>query len=133
MPATRKSPAKPSARPRGTQTARARHQKTDRAIDRITKSLDAAQKDLSAIGGGLGTGAGELRKDVSKRLRDARRDVTKMSKTVRRDLERLQKDLSAGSKAKASSKAKPARARPKATRAKARAKARPARARRKSA
>jgi hypothetical protein len=134
MPTTKKSPAKPSARPRATAAARVRFEKNNRAIGRIVKSLDAAQKDLAAVGGSLGTGAGDLRKDVARMLRDARRDVTKMSKTVSRDLERLRKDVSSASKAKPSkakpSKAKARRARP----AKARAKSSvAARSRRKAA
>jgi hypothetical protein len=112
MPSTTKSPARSSVRPRATKTARARLEKNDRAIGRVAKSLEAAQKDLTAIGGSLETGASDLSKDVVKLLRDARRDVTKMSKTVRRDLEHLQKDLSAASRAKAR------RARPGPSRAK---------------
>jgi ABC-type transporter Mla subunit MlaD len=112
MPPAKKSPARPTARPKASATTRARHEKNHRAISRIAKSLDTAQKDLAAIGGNLGTGAVDLRKDVAKRLRDASRDVTKLSNTVRRDLERLQKDLSAASKAK------PRRARPATSRAK---------------
>jgi ABC-type transporter Mla subunit MlaD len=112
MPSTKKSPSKPPVRPRATQSARALFEKNDRAIDRITKSLEASQKDLAAIGGSLGTGASDLRKDVARLLRDARRDLTKMRNTVRRDVERLQKDVSAASKAK------PRRAQPKSSRAK---------------
>ncbi|MGA2321615.1 MAG: hypothetical protein ABSG95_12875 [Solirubrobacteraceae bacterium] len=113
MPPAKKPTAQPS---RAIKAARARIEKNERAIGRIAKSLDAAQKDLSAIGGSLGTGASDLRKDVAKLLRDARRDVTKMSKAVGRDLERLQKDLSAPPKARA--KAKPARPRSASARAK---------------
>jgi ABC-type transporter Mla subunit MlaD len=76
-------------------------EKSHRAIGRISKSLEAAQKDLTAIGTSVGTGASDLRKDVAKLLRDTRREVTKMSKTVRRDLDRLQKDVSTASKPKA--------------------------------
>jgi hypothetical protein len=126
MPSTKKSPAKKTVRPRPTQAARARFEKNDRAIGRVTKSLEAAQKDLAAIGGTVGTGAGDLRKDVAKLLRDANRHVTKMSKTVRRDLERLQKDVTAASKAK------PRRARTGTSRAKPRTRTAP-RTRRKSA
>jgi hypothetical protein len=107
MPSTRKPPA----RPRPTAAARARFekiQKSDKAIGRIAKSIEAAQKDLTSIGGSLGTGASDMRKDVAKLLRDARRDVTKMGKAVRRDLERLQKDVTVAAKPK------PSRARPKA-------------------
>jgi hypothetical protein len=115
MPPTKKPPA----RPRPTAAARARFakiEKSDKAVGRIAKSLDAAQKDLTSIGGSLGTGARDMRKDVAKLLRDARRDVTKLGKAVRRDLERLQKDVTVAAKPK------PSRARPKA-KGKAKAKA----------
>jgi len=92
MPATRKAPAKP-ARSQSSKVAHDRAARADRAVDRVAKSLEAAQKDLAAIGDSLGTGANELRKDVAKLLRDASRDVAKMSKAVRQDLTRLQKDL----------------------------------------
>ena len=111
MPSTQKSKARPAAR-RANPAARARFEKNHRAIGRLTKSLDSAQKDLAAIGGSVSTGAGDLRKDVAKRLRDARKDVTKMGNTLRRDLERLQTKNSAS----ASKKAKPKKA--KARRAK---------------
>jgi len=108
MPAAKKSPAKASARPRAAAArARAHIEKDDRAIGRLLKTLEAAQKDLAAIGGSLGTGASDVRKDVARLLRDARRDVTKMSTAVQRELERLQKDLRPASKPK---KASPARA-----------------------
>src|ERR1700682_94674 len=115
MPSPKKKPARRSARPRATQTAKAPFEKADRSIGRVAKSLETAQKDLSAIGGSLGAGASDVRKDVAKLLRDASRDVAKMSRAVRRDLERLQKDVAAASKKK------PPRARAKrakATRAK---------------
>jgi len=123
MPSNNKSTGRRSARPRATQTAKARFEQADRAIGRVAKSLETAQKDLAAIGGSLGTGASDVRKDVAKLLRDASRDVSKMSKAVRRDLERFQKDV-----AKASKPKKPARgraktaSRAKATKAKPRAK-----------
>ncbi len=63
------------------------------AISRVTKSLEAAQADLERVGGSLGAGASDLRRDVTKLVRDAHRGVTKMSNLVRRDLERLQKDV----------------------------------------
>ena len=112
MPSTQKSKARPAARPRASAATRARFEKNNRAIGRLAKGLDTAQKDLSSIGGSVSTGASDLRKDVAKRLRDARKDVTKMGNTLRRDLERLQKKDSAS----ASKKAKPKKA--KARRAK---------------
>jgi len=112
MPSTTKTSAQSSVRPQATKAARDRFEKNDRAIGRVAKSLEAAQNDLTAIGGSLGTGASDLSKDVVKLLRDARRNVTKMSKAVRRDLEHLQKDLTAASGVK------PRRARPGPSRAK---------------
>ncbi len=94
MPATRRS----TNRPRTSQATRERYEKTSRVIDRVAKSLKTAQADLSAISGSLGTGASDLRRDVSKLVRDARRDVGKMSRAVRRDLERVQRDLASAAK-----------------------------------
>jgi hypothetical protein len=116
MPSTKKapgrSPIRPTATNTATKTASAHLEQSDRAIGRIGESLAAAQKDLTAIGDSLGSGAGDLRRDVTKLLRDARRDVTKMSKLVRRDLAHLQKDIGAVSGAR------PRRARPGSTRTK---------------
>jgi hypothetical protein len=97
MPATKQAPEKArtakAGKPQAAETARARCEADGRVIDRIADSLDVAQRDLKALSGSLGSGAGDLRKDVARLLRDARRDVTKLSKSVRRDLERLQRDL----------------------------------------
>lgn len=93
MPTTRKAPTGP-APSRSAEAARARREQDADTIGRVAAKLEAAQEDLAALRGNLGAGAGDLRKDVAKLLRDARRDVTKMSKLVRGDLERLQKDLS---------------------------------------
>ena len=130
MPPIKKSTGRRTARPRVTQTAKARFERADRAIGRVAKSLETAQKDLAAIGGSLGAGASDVRKDVAKLLRDASRDVNKMSKAVRRDLERLQKDVTKAPKkkkpagrAKTASRAKATRA--KSTRAKSPAKKTP--------
>ena len=104
MPATRTPagrsrwhPAPPSRPPPRSEAAE-RCKQNSRAIDRVTKSLEAAQADLSALRGSVGTGATDLRKDVSRLLRDARRDLTKMSKAVSRDLERAQRDVAAAAK-----------------------------------
>jgi hypothetical protein len=90
MPAARKSSARS---PRATTDTRKRYEQNGRAIDRIAKSLEVAQTDLSALGGTMGSGVSDLRKDVARLLRDARRDVGKLSKAVKRDLDRIQKDL----------------------------------------
>ena len=57
--------------------------------------LEVAQRDLASLGGSVGTGVRDLRRDVTKLLRDARRDVTKMSRAIQRDLERMQRDMTA--------------------------------------
>jgi hypothetical protein len=84
---------KPTRRPATTAATRARREDDARRLDRLTKSLEAAQEDLSAIGGSVGTGVRDLRRDVAKLLRDARRDLIKMRRAVQRDLDRLQRDL----------------------------------------
>jgi Ala-tRNA(Pro) deacylase len=104
MPATKK----PAARPRATAAARTRAEDNERRLDHVMQSLEAAQKDLASIGGSLGTGASDLRRDVNKLLRDARRDVLKMRRAVQRDLVRLQKDLSAAATAKPAAARRPA-------------------------
>jgi hypothetical protein len=63
-------------------------------IDRIERSLEAAQKGLASIRGDLRTGSRDLVKDVDRLLRDARRDVGKLGRALRRDLEKLQADMS---------------------------------------
>jgi ABC-type transporter Mla subunit MlaD len=81
--------------PRTTTAARARTERDARKLDQINQALEGAQKDLASVGGSLGTGVGDLRRDVSKMLRAASRDLTKMRRAVGRDLDHLQKDLSA--------------------------------------
>jgi ABC-type transporter Mla subunit MlaD len=90
MPATK---TKPSATTRATKSAKLKTQDDARVIDHVAHALEAAQKDLASIGGSLGAGARDLRKDVRRMLRDAQRDLKKMSKALQRDLDQLQKDL----------------------------------------
>jgi hypothetical protein len=96
MPATKK----PAPRPRATEAARVRAEDDARRLEHVTRSLEAAQKDLSAIGGSVGTGVRDLRRDVNRLLRDARRDLVKMRRSIQRDLDRLQKDLTTAATAK---------------------------------
>ena len=101
-----KAAARSAAKPAATKpaakaakdTASKRCEENSRVIERVTKSLEVAQADLSALRGSVGAGAADLRKDVNRLIRDARRDLTKMSKAVRRDLERAQKDLASAAK-----------------------------------
>jgi hypothetical protein len=119
-----KQPSRATKRPsRATAVTDARAHEDAQRLDRITQTLEVAQKDLASIGGSVGTGVRDLRRDVTKLLRDARRDLTKMRRAIERDLDRLQKDLSPASspttgRARATSKAsgkrtasKPARTR----------------------
>jgi chromosome segregation ATPase len=96
MPATKK----PAARPRVSAAVRARAEDDAHRLERISQTLEAAQKDLASIGGSVGTGVRDLRRDVNRLLRDARRDLGKMRRSVQRDLERLQKDLTSAAAAK---------------------------------
>lgn len=90
MPATK---PKPTLTTRASKSAKAKTENDARVIDHVSQALEAAQEDLASIGGSLGAGARDLRKDVGRMLRDARRDLKKMSKALQRDLEHLQKDL----------------------------------------
>ena len=65
----------------------------DRIIRRIINSLDVAQADLTKLGGSVGSGIGEVRRDLAKLIRDARRHADKLAKETRKDLEKLQKDM----------------------------------------
>jgi hypothetical protein len=103
MPATNK----PAPRPRATAAAQARGEDNVRRLEHVTQSLEAAQKDLSAIGGSLGTGVRDLRRDVNRLLRDARRDLLKMRRAVQRDLDQLQSDLAAAATAKPPARVEP--------------------------
>jgi hypothetical protein len=105
-----KSSTRTSARSRATQSVRARLEQNGRSLGRVKKTLEATQKELTGLSGGLG-------KDVAKRLKDAGRDVERLNKVVVRDLERLQKDLATAAKGKPSAKkAKPKKAARKAAR-----------------
>jgi len=105
MPAVKKTAQRPSA------AAAARARDDDHRLERVMRSLESAQKDLAAIGGSVGAGAGDLRRDVKRLVRDASRDVGRMRRAVQRDLARLQKDLAkageSGSRARSAAKPKP--------------------------
>lgn len=96
MPATQK----PTQPPRSASAARAKGEADAQKLEHLAQTLEAAQRDLSAIGGSVGKGVKDLRRDVATLLKDARRDLTKMRRAVQRDLDRLQKDLGAAGAAK---------------------------------
>jgi len=114
MPAAKQTPTRKSARPSATARAsastRARVEQNGRVVARVKDRLEAAQRDLAAIRGSVGTGGRDLRKDVAKLLRDARRDVEKMNRELLRDLKRLQRDLVSAPKAKAGQRTRGSRA-----------------------
>ncbi len=97
MPATA---TKKPARPRPSATARARAESDNHRLDLVAQTLEAAQQDLASIGGTVGKGVRDLRRDATKMVRDARRDVDKMRGAIQRDLARLQKDLGAAASGK---------------------------------
>lgn len=85
------------------EAAKARCEQNAEVIDRITHSIEIAQSDLSSLGGSIGAGMKDLRKDLSKLLKDARRDVRRMGVATKKDIERLQKDLTATARSRGDS------------------------------
>jgi len=83
-----------------TAAARARAEDDAHRLEGISRTLGVAQQDLASIGGSVGTGVRDLRRDVNRLLRDARRDLAKMRRSVQRDLERLQRDLTTAASTK---------------------------------
>jgi hypothetical protein len=63
-----------------------------RIIDHLSQALEAAQEDLGSIGGTLGAGARDLRKDVHGLLPDASRHLKKRGMRVRSALEAAHPD-----------------------------------------
>ena len=62
-----------------------------RALNRLEKSIDAAQGALKDLQTELGRGGRDLVKDLDKTLTDARKNMRSLSRTVAKDLEKLQK------------------------------------------
>ncbi|HSC04181.1 MAG TPA: hypothetical protein VLC49_12700 [Solirubrobacteraceae bacterium] len=106
---------KPAVGARAARTARARAEADALRIEHVQRSLEAVQKDMASIGGSLGTGARDLRRDAMRMLRSARRDLAKMRRSVQRDLDRLQKDLIATAKPPVSDRPSPAPRRTRST------------------
>jgi hypothetical protein len=89
---------KPAVSARTTRVAHARAEDEARRIELVRRSLGTIQKDVASIGGSLGSGARDVRRDAMRLLHDVRRDLVKTRKAVERDLDRLQKDLIATAK-----------------------------------
>ena len=62
-----------------------------RALNRLEKSIDAAQTALKDLRSELGRGGRDLVKDLDKTLTDARKNLRNLSKTVAKDLGQIQK------------------------------------------
>ena len=60
------------------------------ALDRLTKSVDAAQDALKDLRGQMSKGSSSILKDVDQQLKDARKGLRGASKSVLKDLEGLQ-------------------------------------------
>jgi hypothetical protein len=73
-------------RSRTTATAR-----PPRALNRLEKSIDAAQAALKDLRTELGRGRRDLVKDLDKTLTDARKNLRSLSRTVVKDVDKLQK------------------------------------------
>jgi hypothetical protein len=63
------------------------------ALDRLTKSVDAAQDALKDLRGQMSKGGSGVLKDLDKQLKDARKSLRGSSKSVLNDLEGLQQKL----------------------------------------
>jgi hypothetical protein len=62
-----------------------------RALNRLEKSIDAAQAALKDLRTELGRGRHDLVKDLDMTLTDARKNLRSLTKTVTKDLGKLQK------------------------------------------
>ena len=63
---------KPVVGARTTGATYARAEDEARRIEHVQRSLEAVQKDLASIGGSLGTGARDLRRDAMRLLHSCR-------------------------------------------------------------
>jgi hypothetical protein len=62
-----------------------------RALDRLDKSIDAAEGALKDLRSELGRGGRDLVKDFDRTLRDSRKNLRSLSRTVAKDLGKLQR------------------------------------------
>jgi hypothetical protein len=63
------------------------------ALDRLTKSVDAAQDALKDLRGEMSKGGSSVLRDVDKQLKDARKGLRGTSRSVLKDLDGLQQKL----------------------------------------
>ena len=62
-----------------------------RALNRLEKSIDAAESALEDLRGELGRGGRDLVKDLEKTLRDSRKNLRSLRRTVAKDIQKLQR------------------------------------------
>jgi hypothetical protein len=67
-----------------------------RALDRLDKSIDAAEGALKDLRSELGRGGRELVKELEKTLRDSRKNLRSLSRTVAKDIGKLQSAATTG-------------------------------------
>jgi predicted nucleic acid-binding Zn-ribbon protein len=79
-------------------TSTAKRGKGQSALDRLTKSVDAAQDALKDLRGEMGRGSSGVLKDLDKQLKDARKNLRGASKSVIKELEELQQKVTPGAK-----------------------------------
>ena len=100
---------KPASRRRAPARKRSAAKKEPAAIQRLNKSLDAAQDALAAlrkdVSRGVGAGSRDLHKNLQRFITEARRDSGRLSKAIERDVQGLQKRISRSSPTKASPRA----------------------------
>lgn len=82
MPSTTKKPP-----------AKARQSARNGAMERLERSLDAAQDAVIALRKDIGEGGQDLRKTVEQTIASARKDTAKLSTAVRSDVGDLQKAI----------------------------------------
>lgn len=66
------------------------------ALDRLTRSVEAAQEALKDLRSELGRGSRDVLRDLDTTLRDARKNLRSISKTVTKDLDNIQHALITG-------------------------------------
>lgn len=74
------------------------------ALDRLTKSVDAAQDALKDLRGEMSKGSSSILRDVDKQLKDARKGLREASKNVLKDLDGLQRKVASAAPGRSSAK-----------------------------
>lgn len=103
--------ANATKRPAGRAASTRPKAKRQTAVERLTESLEAAQKAATALGEDVETGGRDLLRDVERMIAAARRDTAKLTHSVRGDLADLQKAVVRHSNGQ-QAKARPKKARP---------------------